>query len=415
MIRVLFVDDEPNILLGLQRMLRSMRAEWQMEFAEGGEQALELMKQAPFDVIVSDMRMPGMNGVQLLDEVRKRHPTTARIILSGQAEHSQILQVAGNTHQYLAKPCDELVLKEAIGRSCAMRELLNSDQLRRIVSQAQCLPTLPALYSRILAAVQSEASLREIGELISQDIAISSKILQLINSAFFGAPRRIANVSEAVSALGIETVKALILSEGVFSAFPRDLAGSLSIDKLWMHSAQTAAIAKSVARLERVAVPVVDEAFTAAFLHDVGKLLLSQNLTDDYIRAQVLADSEKCMDWQAETELLGASHADVGAYLLALWGLPASTIEAIAWHHQPALAKDAGFGITTVVHVANALAHESSIGREAELASVPDRDYLSQIGVLECLPAWRKAILEGVGAAAPTQKTGNDISGRRAA
>lgn len=395
MIRILFVDDEPNILQGLQRMLRTMRTEWQMDFAASGQDALSLMEQASFDVIVSDMRMPGMSGVQLLDEVRKRYPATARIILSGQAERNQILQVAGNTHQYIAKPCDELSLKDAIQRSCAMRELLQSPELRRIVSQAQSLPSLPDLYTRIVQAVQDgKMSLSDIGELIAQDMAISSKILQLINSAFFGAPRRIANVPEAVCALGIETIKALVLSEGVFSTYPEQKTNGFSIDTLWRHSARTASIAKTVAQTERLSARVTDEAFTAAFLHDIGKLVLAQNMPAEYAEALALAEKENCMDWQAEFRVLGASHSEVGAYLLSLWGLPASIIHAIAWHHQPSFANEGGFGITTAVHVANAFEHTGGQTRESRLAAAPDEDYLQSLGIAGRLPAWKSATIE---------------------
>jgi putative nucleotidyltransferase with HDIG domain len=393
MIRIIFVDDEPNILQGLQRMLRSMRQEWEMQFAGSGQEALAAMEGAPFDVIVSDMRMPGMSGLQLLSEVRKRYPATARIILSGQAEREQILQLAGNTHQYLSKPCEESSLKDAIYRSCAMRDLLDSPQLRRVVSQAQSLPSLPRLYTEIVDAVQSsEMSLSAIGELISQDMAISSKILQLINSAFFGTPRRISNVGEAVSILGIETIKSLVLTEGVFSTFPKDKVGCLGIDALWQHSAGTASIARSLAKEERLPVNVCQEAFTAAFLHDVGKLILALNMPDDYAEAIALAETEGQMDWEAETAVLGASHAEVGAYLLSLWGLPATMIDAIAWHHRPEAYPNKGLGAVALVHIANALEHSGGVGRESRLASAIDESYLSALNRGDRFLHWQKTI-----------------------
>ena len=365
-----------------------------MAFAGSGQEALSLMEKEAFDVIVSDMRMPGMSGVQLLDEVRNRYPGTARIILSGQAERNQILQVAGNTHQYIAKPCDETSLKDAIQRSCAMRDLLHSPELRRIVSQAQSLPTLPNLYTSIVNAVQDgKMSLAEIGELIAQDMAISSKILQLINSAFFGAPRRIANVPEAVCALGIETVKALVLSEAVFSTAPKDKITSFSIESLWRHSANTASIARTLAHAERLTTRSTDESFTAAFLHDIGKLVLAQNLPNEYAQVLELADKENVMDWQAEAEVLGASHAEIGAYLLSLWGLPASMIQAIAWHHNPAVANEGGFGVTTAVYIANAFAHAGGEDRESQLAGEIDEQYLASLNLAGRLPAWRSAAL----------------------
>lgn len=391
MTRILFVDDEPNILLGLSRMLRSMRHEWEMEFVGNGPEALARMEQAPFDVIVSDMRMPGMNGVQLLNEVRERHPATARVILSGQAEEKMIVQIAGNTHQYLSKPCDEATLKDAIERSSAMRDLLQSPEIRNIVSQAQSLPSLPALYSEIVEAVSSnEASLNTVGELIARDMAMSSKVLQLINSAFFGAPRRVSNVTEAVGLLGVDVIKSLILGEGVFSEFPEERIANLPIGDLWGHSARTAAIARAIARAERLDTKSSEEAFTAAFLHDIGKLILAVNLPEQYSEAVALAEREEISCWQAETHVFGTSHAEVGAHLLTLWGLPASLINAIAWHHMPELGKEGSFGAITAVHVANALEYAAAGDWDREIKVWLDREYLGRIGLADRLPAWRE-------------------------
>lgn len=189
--RILFVDDEPNVLQGLQRMLRPMRSEWEMEFAGGGEEALQKMEQAPFDVIVSDMRMPGMNGAQLLKEVARRYPDTVRIVLSGHSDREYILQLVTTTHQYLAKPCDAQTIKDTVNRACALRDLLTSKELSALVSQVKSLPSLPSLYTRIIEILQSDdPSLQKIGQIVSEDIAMSAKVLQLVNSSFFGIARR---------------------------------------------------------------------------------------------------------------------------------------------------------------------------------------------------------------------------------
>ncbi|MBV9849174.1 MAG: response regulator [Armatimonadetes bacterium] len=120
MIRVLFVDDESHILSGLQRMLRPLRHEWAMTFAEGGPAALDALAGAEFDVIVTDMRMPGMSGAQLLAEVRRRHPRVARIVLSGQSDREHLQQLAQTPHEYLSKPCDTELLKETVRRLCGL-------------------------------------------------------------------------------------------------------------------------------------------------------------------------------------------------------------------------------------------------------------------------------------------------------
>ncbi|MBC8317540.1 MAG: response regulator [Desulfobulbaceae bacterium] len=118
--RILFVDDEPNILVGLRRMLRSLRKEIDMEFAESGKEALQVMSKASFDVVVSDMRMPGMDGAELLTEVRRLYPDTIRIILSGYAAAEAIMRTETIVHQFLHKPCEPQNIKDTLLRSCQL-------------------------------------------------------------------------------------------------------------------------------------------------------------------------------------------------------------------------------------------------------------------------------------------------------
>src|SRR5580658_9924897 len=200
---LLFVDDEPKVLQGLQRQLHGMRQQWQMNFIEGGQKALEFMAANPVDVIVSDMMMPGMDGAELLTEVMKRQPGAIRIVLSGHTEREAILRLVGPAHQYLSKPCNADELRGAIARAFAMRNLLANEQLKQLATRTESLPTLPALYFQLMEELRKEdSSVERISEIISKDLGMTSKILQLINSAFFGLPQRIADVQEAVIYLG---------------------------------------------------------------------------------------------------------------------------------------------------------------------------------------------------------------------
>ncbi len=193
--RVLFVDDEPKILEGLRRMLRPLRNEWEMSFVNSGQEALDILAQQPFDVIVTDMRMPAMNGAELLHEVRKRYPHMVRFVLSGQASQETMLRSIGPMHQYLSKPCDSGILKSTLTRSCQLRSILSNEKLHNLVSRIDWLPSLPSLYIEMVEELQKpEASTKILGKLISKDIAMSAKILQLVNSAFFGVRQHISNL-----------------------------------------------------------------------------------------------------------------------------------------------------------------------------------------------------------------------------
>jgi response regulator RpfG family c-di-GMP phosphodiesterase len=278
--RILFVDDEPLVLQGLQRMLRGMRNEWDMDFVENAMQALERMAQASFDVVVSDMRMPGMNGAELLAEVMTRHPQTVRIILSGHADKDLILQCVGSTHQYLSKPCEPEALKAVVRRAAALDVLLQNERLKQLIGQIDRLPSVPSLYTAIINALKNpETSVDDVGALVASDVGMTAKILKLVNSAFFGLSRQLSNPAEAVSHLGLDTIKSLVLAIGAFGQFPSPRHGrvALEMDRLWTHSIEVSGYAKVIAACEGASRAGLDDTFVAGLLHDIGKLVLMGN------------------------------------------------------------------------------------------------------------------------------------------
>jgi len=388
--RILFVDDEVNVLQGLRRMLNAMRHEWDMVFVESGQEALALLAQAPCDVIVSDMRMPGMDGTQLLTQVMKRFPLTVRIILSGYADSSIILKAVGPVHQYLAKPCDAATLQVTVARACALRSLLADPALQGLIAGMQTLPSLPTLYLEVLEAVQDpHGSLERVGDIMSRDISMTAKMLQLVNSAFFGLRRHVASPGEAVKLLGLDTIKALVLSVQIFSHFDHQQKGAFALDVLWQHSLATGTCAKRIAQEEQQDRHVVDHAFMAGLLHDIGKLVLAANLPDRYSAALVQAQAQGTAVWEAERALLGTTHAEVGAYLLGLWGLPDAIVEALAFHHCPSACPEQRFSPLTAVHIANALVHTEDSTEAGGMPATLDSAYVAQLGLSERLSTWR--------------------------
>ena len=199
-----------------------MRNEWEMEFVDNAADALARMERGGVDVVVSDMRMPGMNGAQLMTEVMKRHPQTVRIILSGHADQDLIMKCVGSTHQYLAKPCDPDALKATVGRASAMDAAMQNKTLQKLTSQMDRLPSLPSLYIEVVEKLQTpEVTLEDVAVIIAKDIGMTAKILKLVNSAFFGLRRQISGPEEAVAYLGLDTIKALVLSINAFSLMVR--------------------------------------------------------------------------------------------------------------------------------------------------------------------------------------------------
>lgn len=390
-IRVLFVDDQPNVLAGLRRMLRDLRAEWDMEFVESGGEALIRMEEAPFDVVVSDMRMPDMDGAQLLTEVMNRFPATVRIILSGQADQVSIMRSITPAHQYLSKPCDTETLKATVARTRALRETLNEDSLKRLVTQITTIPSLPDVYMALVDELQAEdVSIRRIADLISRDVGMSAKLMQLVNSSFFGIPRHIESPAHAATLLGINLLKPLVLSAGIFSQFDETGLVGYSLETLMHHSLAVSRLAKEIATAQNESKESVEDALLAGLLHDIGQLVLAANLKSKYCDTLAHALESGMPLCEAEVECLGASHADVGAYLLGLWGMSDAIVEAVAFHHDPSRCPADGSGPLMAVHVANVLENEAEACGAIAYSLDLDSDYLRRLGVEDRLEEWRE-------------------------
>jgi putative nucleotidyltransferase with HDIG domain len=391
--RILFVDDEPSMLRMLKMGMRSMTGAWDMEFAGDGEAALALVDQRKFDVIVTDMRMPGINGAQLLNHVLRHQPQTIRIVLSGYSDLSEVVNCVGLTHQFLEKPCSLDDLKNCLKRVTSVKNRLANDKLCDLTASLKNLPTLPELYLEIADALQSpNASAQRIAEIAGRDPALAAKLLQLSNSAFFGFSRKVYSVTEAVQLLGVGIIQSLAVSVPLFSSFNRKKCPDFPIDQIWAHSAQTGAIGLRIFNALPDELNLAEQAFCAGLLHDIGKIILADGLPEEY--GAVLHESRATAAplFEAERKYFSATHAEVGAYLLALWGLPITLVEAVACHHHPRHCGLPTLCLAGVVHIADALQHSQAIHPEIT-ASPVDADYLKQVGLDRQFETWRAELL----------------------
>lgn len=351
--RVLFIDDDAATLQALRVRLRRMRATWEMEFVSSGAEAIERLERCPFDVIVTDQRMPGMDGATLLQLARTRWPQAVRIVLSGCTEPEETVRLVPLAHQYVSKPCHPTQLENIIERCLALQQLLNQPMLREIVGRMGPIPPAPRALAQLQSAMTSDlSSAGQIAALISQDTAIAAKVLQIVNSGFFRTPRRITSVEQAVTYLGLNIVRSVVISADVFSNLPQGSPRSpVSLAVLQAHASRTAATA---------AILVTDPALSndvvlAALTHDIGYWVLSQTCRDELHAAQRLAETESITMDQAERHILGASHCEIGAYLLGIWGFPTPIVEAVAHHHSPERIGHDSFDVVSALCIAHAL------------------------------------------------------------
>jgi len=361
-----------------------------LQFAESGEEALTLIGHQPFDVVVTDMRMSGMNGAQLLTHVMRQHPQTVRIVLSGYADLSEVVSCVGLTHQFLTKPCSLEDLKNCLKRVTGMKQQLGHEKLRALTGGMANLPSLPKLYLEIAEALQSPmASTERIADIAARDPALSAKLLQLSNSAFFGFSRRVFSVAEAVQLLGVGVIQSIALAVPLFSAFDHHKCPGFFLEQVWDHSVETGVLACRIYNHHLDDSHRAEQAFAAGVLHDVGKLILAEKLSDQYSEIIKESHTAKLPLHEVERKHLGASHAEVGAYLLALWGLPVPLVEAVACHHNPRRCANHNLCLAGVIHIADALQHAGSAQPDAVPARV-DVDYLKYIGMEADYEIWRK-------------------------
>jgi HD-like signal output (HDOD) protein len=387
--RILFVDDESAVLDGLRDLLRKERKRWDMAFANSGQAALEELSRAPADVVVSDMRMPGMDGATLLGLVKERYPATARIILSGHSDREAIFRALPVAHQFLSKPCDASALKGAIEDTCELCRILENGSIRSIVGKLERLPSVPRTYLALVeAASDRNAGLQQIGEIIEKDAAMSAKLLQLVNSAYFGSAQRLDSIGQAVRYLGVETLKALALSSAVFTSFDGGAVEGFSQDQFQRTSMAAAKMARRFLREPKRA----EAAFTAGLLHDVGVLVLAQGVPVEYAEILREAKSRSVPEYALERERLGVSHAEIGAYLLGVWGLPASIVATVAMHHDTGKVTEPPMDLLAAVHAADALTSAQP--------EILDLDLIERAGFTPDLPRWREMATEEMANAA---------------
>lgn len=343
-----------------------------MRFACGGAQALELLEAAPAEVVVTDMRMPEMDGLELLRRVQQRWPLATRIVLSGYAHLATVAQASAVAHQYLLKPCDPEVLTLTIDRALELQGLLASAKLREAVGSLGSLPAGPKMYEQLTAALADpDVEVRSLARIVEGDVAMSSRILHFVNSAYYGLVRKVSSIEEGIVLLGFATLRSLALTLEVLAAFPgRRDPGAFEAEA--SHALLTAHVARHIvgdpARAEAV--------FAAGLLHDCGRLILMDRLPEQLAEAEERAAREGRPLHVAERAVLGADHAEVGAYVLGLWGLPRPVVEAVAFHHaelEPAGTLDA----VSAVAIGNRLAR--AVGPGPSSADRPDDAWLREL------------------------------------
>jgi putative nucleotidyltransferase with HDIG domain len=379
--RITFVGQQ-DIANDLGRSFDADQGRWSLSFVATGAEAIGLLKSQECDAIVTDIQLPDMSAIELLRQIQDKSPTTARLILSSTNDYQAVIESLGVAHQVLSKSCQLDVLKKQIANSLAIRSALNDRGLHARIAKIDKLPVLPSVYSQLVSEMQSEsASAQKIADLVRRDVAITARVLQMINSAHFGVSRRVEGVLQAVNLLGLDIVKSLVLAAGVFCQFKESGLPGFLLDEIYSHCLTVGTNAQHLAHAFGLSRGQAEEALTAGTLHDIGKLILVTNFEKETREVIRLVDAQNLLLHDAERQVLGVSHCEIGAYLLSLWGLSDHVLQAVAFHDAPKGVSHPTVDVLAAVHLANAFDHDQQMQIADPMSTIADVEYLNQIGI----------------------------------
>ena len=389
--RILFADADKT---AFEEFCKAMGSQWQVAYVASGMAALTEMQNQPCDIVVACIDLPELDGAELLNHIRVSYPETIRFISAPADMKERVISSMVGGHQFLAKPFDPVTLPLTIERSISADYLIVNANMRELVGRIRTFPTIPSLYLEVIAALNNPdaTTVRRSGAIVAKDMAMTTKMLQVLNSAYFSLPRSITDPAEAVGILGFETVKSLIMSVKLMSQYDKIKPVYFSIDAIWRHSTRVARIAREFTLVEIGDPTLSAAAYTAGLMHDLGKVILAANFDQQYSGAHALAKRQGLPLWDEEKDNFGANHGEIGAYLFGLWGMPQNIIEAAALHHHPIRAHEKTFSPLTAVHIANALEYEDNPGSDGLIVPVLDMDYLAELELVDRIDTWREAL-----------------------
>ncbi|THB71376.1 MAG: HDOD domain-containing protein [Desulfovibrio sp.] len=388
---ILFVDDEKLVLSGLRRMLAPKRQEWDMTFVTSGEEALAFLKENPCHIIVTDLLMPGMDGNQLLKKVQHAHPGLKRVMLTGQPSREFQSQTVFSAHQFLMKPCDYQTLVGLIEDLAKVDGDGLGNGLKDLVTTIESLPAIPETFNRITQELYSEEpSIDAVASLIAQDVALSSKLIALVNSPYYGG-NKVSEPKQAVMLLGLNMIRSLVLTVQAFTVYDPAKVPGFSIPMLWDHSQRVACLGKRLALARGRSAEEADHAFLAGLLHDIGKLVLATHFPEQYNGVLAVVGEGKHTVHEVEEREFGTSHANVGAYLMGLWGIPANVTQAMFLHHslQPIPEDSAPL---FEIHLGNLLDHVHTIIHSHYALQEMYANKLASSPLENILPDWKDVL-----------------------
>jgi len=345
---ILFVDDEKNILKALNRAF--IDEGYNLYFAENGDEALNIVRNNKIDLVIADMKMPNMNGYELLKKIKEEQPYAIRIMLSGYADERLILKAIQTNlvKLYILKPWEDEKLKKLVKNIFEMKESLENKETLRLVSNIEYIPALKRVYHKLMEAIENDYDIDKIASIIEEDPSVAVQLLHVANSAFYNL--KTSSIKNAVVYLGMINIKNILLNTIVVSSMKDGYERNL----LWKHSYIANKI--TIFIYNNILNKKVPDNYTSSgLLHNIGEIVLYWSYKEKYL--QYIKDlfnqkNEGIEIQKLERDYFGFSHCELGACLLDWWEFPYSLVEVAMFHHEPEKENIINKEIVSVVNIA---------------------------------------------------------------
>ncbi len=386
---ILFADDNLAIIESLKRMSSNFNKNWVSSFAIGGVEAVELLEKKSFDVVITDLEMPIFNGVKLLKFIKKKFPHIIRIVYSGEFTKESVQEISPFTHRFIAKPCSTEKMLSCIDSTMFIHRVLDNKKIKKVLTNIGSIPSLPRIYTELVNRIDDkDFSLKDASKLISSDVGMSVNILKQIN--LLGVGEEIKSIEQAVTLLGLDSIKSIALSSHIFSTLESTNIPHFSEEQLIRHSMLTAIFAKEIALIETGDRAIAETAYVIGVIHDFGTIIFANNFTKKFsnVMNRVYNDSRPIVD--VERNLIGISHAELGSYLLALWGFPEAVLRAVAFHETADTHAMGAEPLLTAIVAANYFAYKFDDDRVMSETELEDSHYFQSSNSIMRLPLWKE-------------------------
>lgn len=385
--RILFVDCGAVSKTHKDFFSKTEEESWSTLICCKGSEAEKALGDDRYDICISDIHLPDIDGMEFFRTVRDNYPGTIRVMETDNRDHSFLIKASELAHLVVSPDCAPQVLSAILENSLQLRKILGNQKLHERISSIKALPSPPEMYKQLMEELQQEDySMHRVAEIIKSDIAITAKLLQLINSAFFGLQTHVESPLHAVNLLGINVVKNIVLTSGIFQKFHDPNIPGFSAQSIYQRSIAIGAGARHLANAFGFSTRDVEDSLLAGMLHDIGKLIMLTYFTEELSAANELANKEQITLFEAEREVLGVTDAELGAHLLSLWNIPLTILEAVAFHYEPRRSAYPIMNILTPVHLSYAINNDIIHNVRDDSKSHIDYAYIDRFSLRDNIP-----------------------------